>query len=208
MIPIYSEQETYVFDCESFEYENEVRRMLSENELPELKKISNPSRKNEWLAVRYIVYKLLGCTSEICYTQHGKPYFEHGNGLSISHSENLIAVKLGANVAVDIQKISPKIVKIASKFLTDAEILAIDKTHCPIEHYVLQWSAKEVLYKLYETGSLNFKSNLFVEIPQNLHLISEGKIRAEIRTSIESESFMLFFKKICHNNSDYMLVYS
>ena len=126
----------------------------------------HPRRRQEWLASRVLVYRLLqNFTSEplvLARTEEGMPFFP-GNPLhvSITHSPRLAAVILSDiyKVGIDIELITPKALRVADKFLTEAEKehTASDETKT-----CLYWSAKETLYKLYSRKRLLLRENLLL----------------------------------------------
>ena len=126
----------------------------------------HPRRQQEWLASRVLVYQLLRYfTAEplvLARDENGRPYFpQQPLHVSITHSPHLAAVILSEQyeVGIDIELISPKALRVADKFLTEAEkrYTASDETAT-----CLYWSAKETLYKLYSRKKLIFKNNLMV----------------------------------------------
>ena len=112
------------------------------------------NRRAQWLAVRLLATQLEpGC--RITYSETGKPELAQC-GISISHSHEKIAVSINraGETGIDVQKLVPKIHRIAHKFLTpeEAEWVREDlvkTTWC--------WSIKESLYKLYGDGSPYFE---------------------------------------------------
>lgn len=126
----------------------------------------HPRRRQEWLASRVLVYRLLqNFTSEplvLARTEEGMPFFP-GNPLhvSITHSPRLAAVILSDiyKVGIDIELITPKALRVADKFLTEAE-----KAHTASDETktCLYWSAKETLYKLYSRKRLVLRENLLL----------------------------------------------
>lgn len=126
----------------------------------------HPRRRQEWLASRVLVYRLLqNFTAEplvLSRTEEGMPYFP-GNPLhvSITHSPHLAAVILSDiyKVGIDIELVTPKALRVQDKFLTaeEKQHTASDETKT-----CLYWSAKETLYKLYSRKRLVLKENLLL----------------------------------------------
>ncbi|GAB3201797.1 phosphopantetheinyl transferase [Pontibacter aydingkolensis] len=136
-------------------------------------------RRREWLASRVLVYTLLGqfttTPTVLRKNENGKPYFEEqGLHVSISHSPYLAAVIISAKheVGIDIELVSQKALRVAGKFLSEAEKVytALDETQT-----CLYWSAKETLYKLYSRKRLIFKDNLIL-CPGKDQNILEGQV--------------------------------
>ena len=105
----------------------------------------HPKRKMEWLASRYLVKQL--SNGQSCKKDaFGKPYFPNSPlKLSISHSGEFAAVVTNSQtVGVDIQKITPRIRRIAPKFLGKEEQENLTEVHFLEKLHVI-WGAKEAL---------------------------------------------------------------
>ncbi|MBC5773881.1 4'-phosphopantetheinyl transferase superfamily protein [Pontibacter sp. KCTC 32443] len=128
---------------------------------------AHPRRQKEWLASRVLVYSLLQqFTSDTPVLQrnaHGKPVFEQAPYfVSISHSPGLAAVILSDKfeVGIDVELLSEKALRVADKFLSEAEK---EYTCGEADKTCLYWSAKETLYKMYSQRQLIFKENLLLQ---------------------------------------------
>ena len=116
-------------------------------------------RRLEWLAARYLTHQLMGTANRIPFLkdEFGKPHLSGTNlHISISHSHDLASAIISSKlVGIDIQKIVPKIERIAHKFLTAEEIqnLHVDKR---IIHLHIYWCAKEAIYKAYGRKKVDF----------------------------------------------------
>lgn len=143
---------------------------------------AHPRRRQEWLASRALAYELLKkftpAPLPLHRSAHGKPYFAGADfRLSITHSPVLAAVILSAKyeVGIDVELIGPKALRVAGKFLTEAEQQHTAGTE---ERSCLYWSAKETLYKLYSRKQLIFKDNLFIE-PSEQENVLLGRVQTE-----------------------------
>ena len=130
-------------------------------------------RQKEWLASRILTYQLLEkFTFEkfvLCSNENGKPFFpETSLHISISQSAELVAVLISDifEVGIDIEKIKPKALKLAFKFLSEQELTYVQNDETKA---CLYWSAKETLFKMYSRKQLHFIENL------NLGPVSEAK---------------------------------
>ena len=83
------------------------------------------TRKLEWLAVRVLLYTMLGEEKEIHYYSNGGPYLADGSfSISISHTKGYVAVLLsepGKRVGIDIECYSERVRKVAHKFMREDE---------------------------------------------------------------------------------------
>jgi phosphopantetheinyl transferase len=132
--------------------------------LPFLEKMSE-HRKREWLSVRVLLKELLGEEKEILYQASGKPYLaDNSYRISISHTQGYVAVILnkGKEVAIDIEKISPRVEKIRTRFVNEKEEEVLSKTNEQI-HLLIYWSAKESMYKILGKKNVEFKLHLHIQ---------------------------------------------
>ena len=148
----------------------QLKNVRPEKNIPAYK---SEMRQKEWLASRILAYQMLAkFTPEkfvLISNEHGKPHFPDTNlHVSISQSAELVGVLMSGcyEVGIDIEKIKPKALKLAFKFLSDKELTFIqdDQTKA-----CLYWSAKETLFKMYSRKQLHFIENL------NLGPVAETK---------------------------------
>jgi 4'-phosphopantetheinyl transferase EntD len=131
--------------------------------LPALAKMGE-HRKREWLTVRLLLKEMLGEEKQILYTDAGKPYLaDHSSHISISHTRGYVAVVTDEKhpVAIDIEHIAPRVEKIRSRFMSEAEEQHLSSCN-PLIHLLLHWSAKETLFKLLDENTIEFKSQLHI----------------------------------------------
>jgi 4'-phosphopantetheinyl transferase len=117
-------------------------------------------RQLEWLSGRYLIYAITGKTT-IAVDDYGKPYFlDNSAHFSVSHTNNYVALLLSQTpCGIDIQTYSPKIARIATKFINAIEedyLIGLNQTDYTAFLHVY-WSAKEAVYKAYGKKELAFK---------------------------------------------------
>ncbi len=161
-------------------------------------------RKKHWLTYRILLKELIDSKSElkILYNEFGKPYLKNSNyKISVSHSVEFAAVIVSRKVPVgiDIEKISQRIERIKSKFLSENELKDINENF-RLEKLYIYWCAKEALYKLYGKRDLNFITNIKIA-PFNFE--QKGHINGELSGDSYSKKYKLFYEQV----NDYMLVY-
>lgn len=107
------------------------------------------------------------CKINIIHDNNGKPYlnnFDNKIKISISHTHSAVAIRLSNinNVAVDIEYLSDKILKIRNKFISEkeAELINIDD----IIDTTLIWTSKETAYKYYSDSTKNINEYKILEI--------------------------------------------
>ena len=133
----------------------------------------NESRRAEWLAVRLLVKELFGSECEVAYHSTGRPYLKNGaTHISISHTKGFAAVAYhhDAPIGMDIEYISSRVERIASRFTTQVEASYIDvhDEHARQMYHLINWSAKEALYKLFDSPSLAEFKEVFHIAPYTL----------------------------------------
>lgn len=178
--------------------------LLSPLELRQLSKMKG-RRRLEWLAVRQLVHEMSGRKKRGAFVkdEFGKPHLENSDYyISISHSETIAAAIAGpVPVGIDVQKIVPKITRIAHKFLRTEEREIISK-HNLIEHMHLYWGAKEALYKAYGRRELDFLQHIIIE-PFAL-TAAEGVMKGRVQKGAFLAHYDLYFRTI----KDFVLVYA
>jgi 4'-phosphopantetheinyl transferase len=125
-------------------------------------------RARQWLAGRVLAHQLLRELTDAQATLHsdvnGRPFFAElpAWGVSLSHSGEWVAavVARDAAVGIDIELERPKALKLAPRFLSEAE--RADAGSDAAKHSVY-WSAKETLYKLHSRRGLVFKEQLLLD---------------------------------------------
>ncbi|MFZ4544117.1 MAG: 4'-phosphopantetheinyl transferase family protein [Saprospiraceae bacterium] len=137
---------------------------LNNNEILELDQLS-PKKKTEWLASRCLLHFLLGQTDRISTErdQMGKPYLTNSEKyISLSHSADLAAVIISNKASgIDIQHYTPKIERIATKFMSEPDFQNLSETNRQ-QHLTVYWGAKESLYKAYGKRLLDFKEHILI----------------------------------------------
>ena len=131
----------------------------------ELRAIPHPQKQLEWLASRYLLQKTTSTFKHAGITkdEFGKPHLLDTNlKISLSHTQNLVAVALQPSLAVglDIEIPSEKLRTVAHKFLNDSE-----RTHANnrLEYLCVYWACKEAVYKYYGKKALSFKNHIAIK---------------------------------------------
>lgn len=173
-------------------YRQEVQRFVAD------------SRRLEWLAVRVLLYALLGEEKEILYCPNGRPYLSDGSfSISISHTKGYVAVLLaqsGSTPGIDIEHYSERVSKVAHKYMrADEEPALFQETET--WSLLLHWSAKETMFKCMDTPEVDFREHLQI-FP--FAVDKQGVISvAEYRTA-EKRNFLIHY----HVFPDFVLTFS
>ena len=140
------------------------RLSFKEKYLPVIERMTE-NRKREWLSIRVLLKELLGEEKEIFYKSNGKPYLSDNSfKISISHTKGYAALIINKEneVAIDIEKIAPRVENIKQKFVNEEEENALSQSNRLI-HLLLYWSAKETMFKRLGVENVNFKSHLDIQ---------------------------------------------
>lgn len=189
---------------ESFD---ELLRMLVLNEPDRnvLNTFKSEYRKLEWLTTRVLLKEFLASseTGSIVYESNGKPRLVNSSlSISISHTKNFVALLIAksAGAGIDLETIQPRIEKIAKKFVTKQEEIFIDENKKQNYHHVI-WGTKEVLFKIYGKGELNFLEHLHAE---KFILKDTGELTGRITKDDFKKEYRIFYEKL----DNLMLVYA
>jgi 4'-phosphopantetheinyl transferase len=161
-------------------------------------------RKSEWLTTRVLVQQLLKSTDvHIAYSSNGKPKLVNSDyAISISHTKNFVAVLLSKESVpgIDLETVQPRIEKISKKFVTDDELSFIEDDKASAYKHVI-WGAKEVLFKIYADGELNFLEHLHID---KFSFREKGRLNGRIEKNNFSKKFVIFYEQL----GELMLVYA
>ena len=185
--------------------ELEQKLVLTDAEKLVLDSYRHENRKKQWLSYRVLINELQDELLQVHYTDFGKPYLKNEmkrKHISITHSGEYSAVLINpvASVGIDIEKISKRIDRVSSKFLSEPEIEFLDKDNF-LEHLTICWTAKEAMFKICGNDFYDFKKQMRL-FP--FRFSQEGLIRSELIGEQKSISLTVHFERI----SDYYLAYA
>lgn len=105
-------------------------------------------RAIEKLAVSLLVHHAFGSGVEFGHTPAGAPVVA-GSNVSVSHTLGLACVARNDchRIGVDIERCSPRVLRVRGKFLNAGELATISAED--VVANTLAWTAKEALYKLF-----------------------------------------------------------
>jgi len=178
---------------------------LSEFDRDYLDKVTHQRKKKEYLAgrlvIRHLAQEMKLDFSGIYKDEWGKPHLINTNHqVSISNSYPYAAAIINGKdpVGIDLEIPSPKLVKIAPKFLNEEEL---EFSKNDPEKLCVLWCAKEALYKIFGRKRLIFKENLKVSPFQ---CEKEGVLQGQILIGNSNQEYKLHYELwndyiICHN---------
>jgi phosphopantetheinyl transferase len=112
---------------------------------PRTEQIAHPRTSLQRKASRVLLAEMLGFVPELAKDIDGRPKLSNSPlKVSISHTDGYAAAVLGnGHVSVDVQAITPRILKLRERFLKDKEQLMAPT----MELATLLWATKETAYK-------------------------------------------------------------
>lgn len=164
------------------------------------KHLKSEIRKLEFFSVRVLLYEMLRreCglgvqMAELAHNDAGKPLLE-GFHVSISHTKGYVALILsrGREVAVDIEYMSHRVEKVASRFMRQ------DESAAGVVELLVHWCGKETVYKLFSEDNLDYMEMRVV----SFDVLSTKTCRIENLKS--STSVMVNFEQ----TDDFILTYA
>ena len=171
--------------------------------IEEISLFTSDKRKLEYLAARVLLQEVIGEKKTIAYTKQGKPYLvDNSFQISITHTGKYVAIVLHPTyrVGVDVERISDKVVRVQSKFLSETERASIEPSLAKT-HLALLWAAKETLYKILGQEEVEFTKHLAIE-PFKPYLM--GTMEAKETRTPAAETFQLTY----HVFPEFVLVWT
>ncbi len=153
-------------------YDLPLEKFMTVSEISYCNQLNTTHQQNQFKTIRRLRTTSLGLY-EIKYMNYGAPYLtEQNTNISISHKNNYVVLGFSPyKIGIDLEKISERIKKVKSKFLTEQEINEFsDETD---EIYTQLWAAKEAIYKTI-APPISFKNDIILTKGDNGLII--GKI--------------------------------
>ena len=172
---------------------------LSEDDKDLLKIRKGKYSKEYFLAARKLL-KNEDSELTIEYDSKGKPYLNKEKGISISHSNEIVAIGISNEIdfGIDIQYKTHKVFKILNKFLSKNESKFLDKTN-DLESLIKVWSAKESIYKALGKEGVSFSNDLEIDIINDKDFFRAGYYRKDnIKTKFDLDFIYIEEYIICY----------
>ena len=150
---------------------------LRKEEIGLLKKRKAKNAREYFLAAR----KLLNNEDSdltIDYDSKGKPFLNKQKGISISHSNEIVAIGISNEIdfGIDVQFKTDKVFKIQNKFLSEKESKFLGKKN-DLESLIKVWSAKESIFKALGKEGVSFSNDLEIETINEKDFFRSGYYR-------------------------------
>lgn len=140
--------------------------------------VAGEERTRQWLACRIALRTLIDDNDAELYKDDlGKPHVTGSQHVSLSHTQQFAVAIAGHNpVGIDIEEITPRITRIAPRFMNSSELEMANGTDNLTILYLV-WCAKEALYKLYGKKAVDFARDMNV-LP--FELLEAGTLSIEL----------------------------
>jgi 4'-phosphopantetheinyl transferase len=175
---------------------------LKEKSAKRLEGMKSESHRRGFLSVRKLLAEIGQSDFDLHYDATGKPYFEDGTHISISHSHEFSAIIISDKiVGIDLELCRAKAAVIAHKFLHDGEEGYLDKSAPDyIEKLTVLWGIKEVIFKIRNEIGISFKDHVRAEPFQ----IQDKKTTAYLEMDEINLAFPIYFEAV----ENFILVYA
>jgi len=120
-------------------------------------------RQKEWLAVRVLLYNILGEHKSVDYAPSGKPFLaDNSFFISFSHTKKFAAVCISTEgeIGIDVEYRSDRVNRVVERFLSPTEIEYAGNSNL---YFLVAWCAKETAYKKLGEEGLDFAKHFFME---------------------------------------------
>lgn len=177
-----------------------TRVKLYENEWKRLSSISHPHKRLEYLSSRLCMKELLKIANhmrvESLNNANGQPYLsDHSHYISYTHSGDYSAVIASPlfEVGIDIESLTRKRnLNTRFLFLNEEEIASFDRDPS-FERFILAWSAKETLYKIFGQRGISFKHNIHLQL-DDAEAVPNGIVTGIVHTPDTTRTYEIHFQ--------------
>ena len=177
--------------------------VLKEKTQVRLLSMKSEMHQRAFMSVRMLLKEVGYTDFDLHYDQFGKPYFNDGKHISITHSHHFSAIIISnETVGIDIEMQREKILRIADKFVNPTELHRLKRldTLDFIKKLTVKWGAKEAIFKIRNEKGISFKDNILVKPFE----IEDQKATAILEMGKTAQHFSVCFEEI----EEFMLVYA
>lgn len=185
------------------------RVKLYENEWKRLARIAHPVKRLEWLSSRLCLKELLDISDssriESLNMETGKPYLTNDpHHISYTHSSHYSAAiaSTSCEVGIDVEYLKRKR-NPQTRFLwmNEEELAYFEKVN-DFPFFLLAWSAKETVYKLFGSG-VAFKDNIALNV-EGLVIGDNGILEVSVNMRETHKKYIIAYAI----HSDFLLTYT
>ena len=154
-------------------------------------------KKKQFLASRLLIKVEFGNWKTI-HNPNGKPHpINNSSEISITHDKGIVGLIKSMNpCGIDIQEITPKVIRVKSKFVNENDFYSISEKE---KDLTVLWCAKETLYKINGNPNIFFKEHMIIKESEEENTLIGKIIHPEYRKD---------YKLKVHFIENYCLVYT
>lgn len=136
--------------------------VLSPDDTNRLKRITHPTKREEFLGLRWMMQTVGLSPNQLTYNPFGKPLLPHVH-ISLTHSQAQLGLAVSDHlVGIDLEGLRSQMGRIAHKFVREDERKSISPAD--LDHFVrVAWGAKECLFKIEGGGGWDYLQNFKIE---------------------------------------------
>tara|TARA_X000000368_G_scaffold387065_1_gene347491 strand:- start:21 stop:638 length:618 start_codon:yes stop_codon:yes gene_type:complete len=174
---------------ELFENDDEINELVQN--------FKSEFKKKQFLASRLLLKMEFGDWKTLL-NPYGKPQpINNSTEISITHDRGIAGIIKSLNpCGIDIQEITPKVIRVKSKFINENDIYFFSKKE---KDLTVLWCAKEALYKINGNPNIFFKEHMIIEESEVENIVIGKIIHPEFRKD---------YKLKVHFIENYCLVYT
>jgi phosphopantetheinyl transferase len=168
--------------------------VLKEKTQLRLNAMKSEMHQRAFLSVRMLLQEVGYTDFELHYDEFGKPYFNDGKHVSITHSHHFSAIIISdETVGIDIEMQREKIIRIADKFVNKIELNRLRRFDAEdyIKKLTVKWGAKEAIFKIRNEKGISFKDHIQV----NTFEIEDQKTNAILEFENIKQVFSIYFEE-------------
>lgn len=185
------------------------RVKLYENEWKRLARIAHPVKRLEWLSSRLCMKELLHISdfarTESLNMETGKPYLSNDpHHISYTHSSHYSAAiaSTTCEVGIDVEYLKRKRnPKTRFLWMNDEELAYFEEVN-DFPFFLLAWSAKETVYKLFGSG-VAFKHSIALKV-EDLVIGDNGIVEVSVNMGEKQKKYNIAYAI----HSDFLLTYT
>ena len=177
-----------------------TRLKLYEHEWEKLATIRHPQKRLEWLSSRLCMKELLKISHtdriESLNNHNGKPYLSNNSHfICYTHSQRYAAAIASPSreVGIDLEDLIRRRNPNTRRLFMDEVELAIYESEPSTELFLVIWSIKETIYKLYSEKGLSFKEDIHLQL-QNHSFSQKGNIAVRIQKDADYREYNAFYE--------------
>jgi len=181
----------------SYIFEYQYNKIFGE--FLDLSKIKRRSSQMEAIKLRLIQSVFNDLNVSIENEVNGKPILRGTNwNVSVSHSNSWLFMQTTPlfQPGIDIEPLREKIFKVAPRFINETDAKHLHNWPELLGLHVV-WGAKEAIYKSYSLKGLDFKKEIFIELPKDS--FSGNEIKGWIIKNQLKQSFDLKWQLLANN---------